>query len=369
MTDRSRRSIARLLLVALALSLVVSGPVSVAGVAASESGYHAADSPDGFSAAPEDVDPDQVRMTIDLAADGSAEWTVEFWIELDDNESTAAFESVAAEIDEDPEPYLTRFADRIDSTVATATNATDREMSTDGFVVETERQSLAREYGIIRYTFDWNGFATTDGTELRAGDAIEGYYLDDGTRLVVSWPEEYELTSASPEPDDRRQNAVIWRGSQTEFVSGEPRVVVSTGTMGTGLSLSMIAISVAVLGVLGLGVAAWYRRRESGGFPAPVPGSGDSDDDGDAAGSTATADRDADAEGGVPDEFLSNEERVLRLLEDRGGRMKQQDVVGALEWSETKTSQVVRDLHEDEKIERYRLGRENVLALPGEMDI
>ncbi|MFC4544353.1 helix-turn-helix transcriptional regulator [Halosolutus amylolyticus] len=358
MTDRNPRSIGRLLIIALALSLVVSGPLSVAGAAASGSGYHAAESPDGFSAAPEDVDPDRVRMNVALAADGSAEWTVEFWVELDDNESTEAFESVAAEIDEDPEPYLTRFADRIDSTVAVATNATDREMSTDGFAVETERQSLAREYGIIRYTFDWHGFAATDGTELRAGDAIEGYYLDDGIRLIVSWPEEYELTSASPEPDDHRENAVIWSGSQTEFVSGEPRVVVSTGTTGSGPSLSTIAIGVAVLGVVGLGVAAWYRRRGSGGVPAPIPGG---DDDGD--GPAATTDEDVDDEP-VPEEFLSNEERVLRLLEERGGRMKQQDVVSALDWTDAKTSKVVSRLREEGKLESFRLGRENVLTLP-----
>ncbi|WP_265110475.1 helix-turn-helix transcriptional regulator [Halosolutus halophilus] len=366
MTDRNPRSIVRLLIVALVLSLVVSGPLSVAGATASQpqAPSRAVESPDGFSASPEDVDPDQVRMNVALAADGSAEWTVEFWVELDDNESTEAFESVATDIDEDPEPYLTRFADRIDTTVATASNATDREMSIDGFAVETERQSLAREYGIIRYTFDWRGFAVVDGTELRAGDAIEGYYLDDGTRLLVSWPEEYELTSASPEPDAHRENAVIWRGSRTDFVSDEPRVVVSSG--GAGPSLSTIALGVAVLGVFGLGVAVWYRRQGSGGVPAPVPGG--NGDDGDAAGGAATADRDAEAERAVPDEFLSNEERVLRLLEDRGGRMKQQDVVSELGWTDAKTSKVVSGLREEGKLESFRLGRENVLTLPEQRD-
>jgi len=57
---------------------------------------------------------------------------------------------------------------------------------------------------------------------------------------------------------------------------------------------------------------------------------------------------------------------VLRLLENRGGRTKQQDVVEALGWSETKTSEVVNEMREADAIEVYRLGRENVLALPGE---
>jgi Uncharacterized membrane-associated protein/domain len=65
---------------------------------------------------------------------------------------------------------------------------------------------------------------------------------------------------------------------------------------------------------------------------------------------------------------LSNEERVLRLLKGNGGRMKQQQVVTELDWTDAKTSQVVGSLREDEKIEVFRIGRENVLTLPGETD-
>jgi uncharacterized membrane protein len=67
-----------------------------------------------------------------------------------------------------------------------------------------------------------------------------------------------------------------------------------------------------------------------------------------------------------PEDLLSNEERVLRLLERRGGRVKQKAVVDELGWTEAKTSQVVGSLREEGKIESFRLGRENVLALPQE---
>jgi uncharacterized membrane protein len=63
-------------------------------------------------------------------------------------------------------------------------------------------------------------------------------------------------------------------------------------------------------------------------------------------------------------ELLSNEEKVLRLVEDNGGRMKQKQVVEELDWTAAKTSQVVGDLRDDEKLESFRLGRENVLTLP-----
>jgi hypothetical protein len=61
---------------------------------------------------------------------------------------------------------------------------------------------------------------------------------------------------------------------------------------------------------------------------------------------------------------LSNEERVLRLLRENGGRMKQQDVVQTLGWTDARTSQIVSGLREEEKLESFRLGRENVLRLP-----
>ncbi len=360
MTERLSRTIVRLVVGLLAVSMLVSAPLSVVGAATDRPQSHSVgtDSPEPFTATPDDIDPDQVRMNVAMAADGSATWTVEFWVQLDDDETNDAFESIADDIDEDPEPYLTRFADRIDSTVATASDATEREMSIDGFAVETERQSLAREYGVIRYTFDWDGFAAVDGTELRAGDAIEGLYLDDGTRLLLSWPEEYELMDVSPEPDDQRQNAVIWRGSQTDFVSGEPYVVVSSG--GSGLSLSAIAVGFGALGLVGV-VAVWYWRRRAGGGSTPAVG-----DYGDEAPGTATADRESDTadEQGISEEFLSNEERVRRLLEERGGRMKQQDVVSELGWTDAKTSKVVSSLREDGDVESFRLGRENVLSLP-----
>jgi len=64
--------------------------------------------------------------------------------------------------------------------------------------------SRSREYGVVRYTFRWDGFAAVDGDELRAGDAVEGIYLDDGTRLLLEWPDGYERTSVAP---DRTTNA------------------------------------------------------------------------------------------------------------------------------------------------------------------
>lgn len=323
---------------------VASPPVATAATEQSQS--------DSLVAQHGDVDPDEVRMDVTLRPDGTAEWTVEFWVRLEDEESREAFRSLEDDIAADPDAHTSEFADRIDDTVAAASDATDREMRADAFAVETARQSLVREYGVVRYTFEWDGFAAVEDGDLHAGDAIEGLYLDDGTRLLIAWPDDHELASVSPEPDDQREQAVIWRGSETDFVSGEPRVVVAPPGTGPGATTAVVALAVGALVV----VAIWWFRTRAGDA---VPGD-DADDDGaDAAGEPPTADR--------PDpDLLSNEEQVLRLVEDRGGRMKQQEVVEELGWTDAKTSKVVSGLREEGKLESFRLGRENVLSLPEE---
>ncbi|MFA9504041.1 helix-turn-helix transcriptional regulator [Natrinema sp. H-ect1] len=369
----------------VALLLVAAGPSAATGTVATGGAQS-----EPFTLQQDGIDADEVRMDVALRADGSADWTLEFWIRLDDNESEAAFESLRDDIREEPANHTARFAERMNGTVATASNATGREMAAADFAVETERQSFAREYGVVRYTFRWDGFAAVDGDRLRAGDAVAGLYLDDGTRLLIEWPEGYERTSVAPDPDDERERAVIWRGDDTDFVDDEPEVVVTAAGGATGSSPLLIAGGVVVLLGLGAAGAWWYRNREPtadrpGGDGTPAAGSGggsasgtDTESPSGSAAETASAAdsspagtsdpaSDADAAGaaaGVDTELLSNEEQVLRLVKERGGRMKQQAVVEELDWTDAKTSKVVSGLREDGKLESFRLGRENVLSLP-----
>ena len=51
------------------------------------------------------------------------------------------------------------------------------------------------------------------------------------------------------------------------------------------------------------------------------------------------------------------------MLDANGGRMKQQTVVGELGWTDAKTSKVVSKLRDQDEIESFRIGRENVLRV------
>ncbi len=75
---------------------------------------------------------------------------------------------------------------------------------------------------------------------------------------------------------------------------------------------------------------------------------------------TTTADTDSEGE-----EFLTDREKVRRLISENGGRMKQSEIVDSVSWSKAKVSRLLADLEEDGQVTKLRLGRENLVCLSG----
>jgi hypothetical protein len=234
-------------------------------------------------------------------------------------------------------------------------------MGIENVSVVAERRQLPQEYGVVSYRFRWTNFAAVEGERLLIGDALSGFFLDEETRLIVSWPSGYEARSVTPPPDERDETSVTWRGP-TDFAADEPRIELAPAG---GFPVGVVATILAGL-LLGAAVV-WYRRRvlrgdrPASGGEATVGAEGDGA--GDEAGEAAT-----EAPTEPPEELLSPEERVLRFVEESGGRVKQQDVVSTFDWTAARTSQVVGNLRDEGKIETFRLGRENVLTLPSDED-
>jgi len=350
---------ARPLAALVVLSVVVAavGPAAGVGPAAAASDRAAAGGPDpGAVAGPQPdlqgVDADSVTLRVDLRADGDAAWTLTYRVELATDNETAAFEALQDDVAADPDNYTTRIRDRFAATAATAANATGREMTVRNVSVETELQAVGGSYGIVRYRLEWTNFARVDGDRVVAGDAVAGLFLDGDTSLVVVPPEGYEVVDTTPGPDERRDDGgVVWRGPQQfdagpEVVAAPPGPLSGVDPLAAGAGLAVVVVALLAAGA--------YRFR-GGGAPVPAAGEGGDGGAGDAA-----------AEEGPPEELLSNEERVLRLVERRGGRMKQKEVAEELDWTDAKTSQVVGDLRDEGELDGFRLGRENVLRLPGE---
>ncbi|NHN46237.1 helix-turn-helix domain-containing protein [Halostella sp. JP-L12] len=63
--------------------------------------------------------------------------------------------------------------------------------------------------------------------------------------------------------------------------------------------------------------------------------------------------------------LLTDEQRVIQLLEENGGRMKQAAIVNETEWSKAKVSRLLSDMVDEGKIEKLSIGRENIIHLEG----
>jgi len=460
MTDRA----ARLVYVALIVAVAVGGVATVPG-ASGQSLDTIADT---------QINPDDVSLNVDIGANGSAAWTVEYRVRLDDENTTEAFESLRGDIETNESRYADEFGGRMAATAATAENATGREMRIENVSVAATRQQLPQDYGVVTYSFVWTNFAAVDDGEIRAGDALAGFFLDEETSLRFSWPDGYALDTAQPQPADTRLESriVVWAGP-LEFGQNEPVLVVveqppdagdgttsvggdgdagdgsagddgasDDGRTNDGIGSGALLALGAVL-VVAAGAGGWFAYRRYGerdadrggasrdGVVAAGTGAGETEPDrpgrgadrgesgggadgggeadsggdsdgmdsigsGDESGSSGSGEEADESEGSGDgaddtegdaddtavgaagaddseadvrpweDELLSNEERVLALVEHEGGRMKQQEVAQTLEWTDAKTSQVVRKMREADKLDAFRLGRENVLVLPGE---
>ncbi|MBV0902302.1 helix-turn-helix transcriptional regulator [Haloarcula salina] len=313
------------------------------------------------------VDPDVVVMTADVGADGSADWTVAYRVRLADDNETAAFEDLQADVRANSSAYTDRFAGRMERTARAAENATGREMTIENVTVQTRTETLGQTYGVVTYRFAWTNFAAASDGRLEIGDSLSGLFLDGETSLTVRWPSAYRAEGVTPSPDERTNTSVTWRGQQ-EFGADEPRAVVTSGAAASDDGGPNTLLVVAAIGLVALVVAAYAVRRY---------GLSDGDDSPDRSGPTESGDSTADtatpppndANGGAgaetpPQDLLSNEEQVVQLLEANGGRLKQQRVASELDWTDAKTSQVISGLRDDDEVETFRIGRENVVTLP-----
>lgn len=341
----------------LAAAVVVTGVPSAATVAASPAiGPQAAVSD---PAPASQFDPDSVLLRVTLRPNGTAHWQVEYALRLDTENRSDAFESIRADIESDPTAYRDRFVSLLSPSVRRAASDTGREMTLRNVSVSARREALPQETGYVTYDFEWTNFTTREGKQVHGGDALSGFVVDEETTLLITWPASHRLVTAAPEPHETRDGAVVWRGPTT-FTASEPRVVTTAGTPGretrdgsdgNGDGIwpvelpadlwPLTGVGLGTLALLGMLVLATRRGGDDHQDRPPVAG-----------------------DEAVPDELLSNEEHVLTTLEQHGGRLKQQELAEMLDWTDPKTSRVVGSLRDDEAVEVFRLGRENVVSLP-----
>ena len=230
---------------------------------------------------------------------------------------------------------------------------------------------------LLALQFRWTNFAEQAGTQLRIGDAFnttDGTWLPGlatGQTLVIRPPDGYAVLN-SPRDIGVENGVLRWEGPR----SFEPRYLgqitytgnTPTATPEQSVPLGLLSGGAALVVAVATAAVVLSRRRgptEGGDGGTAGGGTGTAGDAGGAA--AATTDTDTEPVTGPSDpELLSDEERVERLLERNGGRMKQTNIVDETGWSNAKVSQLLSNMAETDRVDKLRIGRENLISLPGE---
>lgn len=386
----NRSAHARLVGVLAAALLVVA--IGLAGPGLAVESHAAVDSASSAQQeAPAEFDFVEYRITV--SADGTADWQFRYSLALPDESAIEEFEAFAAEFVEDETQFYENFRHQAEGLATEGTDATGREMTVGDF----DRDAYVRDgivgedRGIVETSFTWTGFAPVVDGDVIMGDVFDdGLYLGADQRLVVAPGEglAFDPDRVRPDPDAMTHDSIAesesltWEGGDDGrlFRDQEPQVgfvpADEAGANGTpddgdaddgadaddgtpaGLPWLYIIGALLVLGLLG--GLTWFRRA---GGPE-----GESGRTAATSGATGGAPAGAGAAGGPSisdEELLSDEDRVIALLEERGGRMKQVQIVEETEWSKSKVSMLLSEMEEAGHISKLRVGRENIVSLAG----
>jgi hypothetical protein len=381
----------------LAVGLVLLALGSCAGATLAVGPTSMGENPHALST-PEDFD--RVQFRISVFENGSARWTFQYQRTLGNETERQQFEEFATHFNGNETDLYTTFQSQASTLARAGANATGRDMEANGFTKQAEIGGLDGNLGIVRMSFVWTNFAAMDGDRLVVGDVFEGgLYIGPNQSLVVEVGDGVVFAEALPEPDSvssgsslAESESITWEGEQ-EFADQRPRVVfepapenTTTGTgstaasptpssgtdtdTGTGTTAPpgegtgnfwMMAGAGFVL-VVGLVAALlWFGADD---FEPSVGGLLSSGDDGGSDGPPAPTEETSPPS--VPDEeLLTDEARVLQLLEDNGGRMKQVNIVEETGWSKSKVSMLLSEMADQGEISKLRMGRENIISLDG----
>jgi len=358
--------------------------------------------------------PTQDRFTsttfnIEVYENGSARWTFNYYTaSLNDSESDQ-FRTFANRFESEETDLWRNFRASARTLAASGANATERNMTVSGFRRSASLNSATIDTrGRVQMSFLWTRFARVEGTDVVVGDVFEGeLYIAANQWLVFETGPNLRFDPAEidPMPDTNSSTSIAdsdtitWKGER-RFSDNRPRVVFSVsqsgeqptateGTtetaMATGMPttsatkqagsdgpLQLLLVGLFVLAV-GIGaVVAWRSGlldRMTAGDDGETTGDGATETNASAGPSTAAAAGESEAANDEPgvaeEELLSDEDRVVRMLETNGGRMKQANIVDETGWSKSKVSMLLSEMEDEEVISKLRVGRENIVSLSG----
>jgi len=321
---------------------------------------------------------DFVRTTHELTVyqNGSVRWTDRHVKPLENESEIDAYRNYSERFNAQQTDIYTQFRETASQLTARGTEATERQMNATDFARRAyvsepgERGVTLDHQGVVEMSFLWTNLTEQSGQRLRIGDVFtNGLALGPNVRFVITRSDALRFTVVKPTPETMSgpnltaSRAVTWTGER-EFNPYRPLLRLAppstngaastTTTPGgeSGLPMWMPIVTIVFVIAGGAGTT-WYLAQRR---PDTATGSGES------GATEQTGTKSATVE---PQEVLSDSERVKSLLDEHGGRMRQSEIVDATDWSKSKVSMLLSDMEDDDEITKLRVGRENIVSLPG----
>jgi uncharacterized membrane protein len=124
-----------------------------------------------------------------------------------------------------------------------------------------------------------------------------------------------------------------------------------------------IGAAVGLLAIIGGGY--WWRRRKRG-TRDETQDVDSAETIGDSAKPELAAEREQKPDEVAVSKPLTDEDRILQLLSESDGRLRQSEIVAETGWSKSKVSRLLSRMEEDDRITKITVGRENLITRSGD---
>jgi hypothetical protein len=216
-----------------------------------------------------------------------------------------------------------------------ALDFTSLEMKTD-MHWETSSQT-------IEYIFRWENFSTGENGKIVFGDTLRGNFFSifyGNGELYVTYPPQYSVNSASPQPDEQNNftQTLHWYRTQDFSTTSDITLTESNSVNNLPLPILVVAFS-GVLGAMATGFLIFNIRRQrklnSPKTIEPEPWK----------------------------EPQNSEEKILQLLKQSGGGVKQSEICTKLKFSRAKTSLLLAEMEKTNQVRRDKKGKNKIVHI------
>jgi uncharacterized membrane protein len=272
----------------------------------------------------------QVEYVIRIEIDGSAVWTIEQTVSINDT------------YDE-----LDQFQARVVSLGAAAKAVTGRTMLTEA---KSMSAVVIGSYVSVEYSFYWTNFSRVETENIAVGDVfhVEGFFnhlYGDGAIQLI-YPQQYTVETVSPAPSKRDDPAKIleWPGT-ADFNGKDVIILFKKNSVSPGFLDVVMQNALLITVVIGVAVASSvgiYTRRRRGKMRSQA--------------SQPIQPLDSL-------QLVSDKEKIVKMLESVGGSVLQSAITEHFRFSRAKTSQLLTALENEGVVRRHRKGRDKVVTL------